>query len=109
MKPSSLQAAISAVDEAHNLVVAIAGMSPSLGSSVKEALARVANKTGLPHRRVRGFYNKEARAILAEEMDLLRRIAAEQRDKKEPGQLAELSERIERLERLLAPRIEEDK
>lgn len=61
--------------EARSLVAEIAGPL-RLGENVKAALSRVARATGIGERRVRGFWNGEAKMVAAEEMDRLRLAAA---------------------------------
>lgn len=73
----SEQSPMTAAAEARDLIVRIAGPQP-LGSSVKGVLRLVARRTGLGDRRVRALWNKEARAILASEMDRLRQVALEE-------------------------------
>lgn len=68
----------SAMTAVRALIMEIAGPLP-MGSRVKTALGRVAAATGLSERRVRAFWNGEARTVLAAEMDSLRRAAAENR------------------------------
>lgn len=45
------------------------------GESIKALIRKVSRKTGLPASRVKGFWYQEAKAIRAEELDLLRRKA----------------------------------
>lgn len=66
---------MNAAIEVRDLIARIAGPQP-LGHSIKAALRDVARKTGLKDRRVRALWNNEARAILANEMDMLRHITA---------------------------------
>ena len=65
---------MNAAVEARQLLIAIAGPA-QMGSSIKEAINIVALKTGLTHRRIRGIWNRETRAIRAEELDALRLAA----------------------------------
>lgn len=65
---------MNAACEARVLIREIAGQAP-IGTPIKTALARVARLTGLGERRVRGFWNGEARAIRADEIETLRRAA----------------------------------
>lgn len=60
--------------EARSLIEEIAGPQ-ALGGKIKSALDRVARRTGLSNRRVRGLWAGEAKAIRSEEMDALRRVA----------------------------------
>lgn len=71
----SEQSPMTAAAEARDLIVRIAGPQP-LGASVKGVLRLVARKTGLGDRRIRAFWNKEARSILSTEMDRLRQVSA---------------------------------
>lgn len=66
---------MSSLAEARNLIVEIAGPI-SLGERVKTVLANVAVRSGLPERRVRGIWHREAKAVLAEELSALQRAAA---------------------------------
>ncbi|MFG1302686.1 hypothetical protein V5F34_00905 [Xanthobacter autotrophicus] len=66
---------MSSLAEARNLIVEIAGPI-SLGERVKTVLASVAVRSGLPERRVRGIWHREAKAVLAEELSALHRAAA---------------------------------
>lgn len=66
---------MSSLAEARNLIVEIAG-PVSLGERVKTVLANVAVRSGLPERRVRGIWHREAKAVLAEELSALQRAAA---------------------------------
>jgi hypothetical protein len=89
---------MSAAVEARDLIASIAGPA-AIGSKVKEAFWRVAMQTGLSQRRVRGIWNREAKAIRAEELDALRRAA--------PGRvrvndIEHFAARIEALESRLA-------
>lgn len=85
---------MTAAVEARQLITAIAGPS-TIGGGVKEALTRVARKTGLGHRRVRGIWNGEARAIRAEELDALRRAA---KPKAETNALQDFASRLAAVE-----------
>lgn len=98
---------MSAAAEARFLIQEIAGPQ-SVGGKIKSALDRVHRLTGLPYRRVRGLWSGEARAILSEEMDALRRAAAGRAKINEEtarDELAELRSRMARLESLLAARL----
>ena len=66
---------MSAAVEARGLIRQIAGEAP-MGTPIKAALSRVARLTGIGERRIRGIWHAEARAIRAEEIDKLRRVAA---------------------------------
>lgn len=66
---------MNAACEARDLISRIAGPQ-ELGHSIKSALRDVARKTGLGDRRVRSLWNREARAILSDEMDRLRTVPA---------------------------------
>lgn len=72
---------MSSLAEARNLIVEIAGPI-SLGERVKTVLAAVAMRSGLPERRIRGIWHREAKAVLAEELHALQR-AAELRQREE--------------------------
>lgn len=65
---------MNAACEAQVLIREIAGRAP-IGTPIKTALARVARLTGLGERRVRGLWNREARAVLADELEVLRSAA----------------------------------
>lgn len=65
---------MNAATEARSLIEGIAGPQ-ALGSKIKAALGQIARDTGLTPRRVRGLWNGEARAILSDEMEALRRVA----------------------------------
>lgn len=67
---------MSSAAEARNLIVDIAGPQP-LGARVKSVLARVAKATGIPERRIRGIWHREAKAVLADEINALRRAKEE--------------------------------
>lgn len=89
---------MSAAVEARQLVASIAGPS-AIGGKIKEALFRVALQTGLSERRVRGIWNRESRAIRAEEMDALRRAA---RGRAHANEADDISARLSALEARLA-------
>jgi len=65
---------MSSAADARDLIIEIAG-PVSLGARVKTVLARVAEQTGLPERRIRGIWHREAKAVLAAEMIALKRAA----------------------------------
>lgn len=67
---------MSSAVEARNLIVEIAG-PVRLGDRVKPILGKVAALSGLPERRIRGIWHREARAILAEEIKALQRAKEE--------------------------------
>jgi len=92
---------MNAAVEARSLIEEIAGPQV-VGGKIKAALDRVARKTGLSHRRVRGLWNGEARAILAGEMDALRRVARKREEAAARDELSELRARMSRLETILA-------
>lgn len=66
---------MSSLAQARHLIVEIAGPI-SLGERVKTVLACVAERSGLPERRIRGIWHGEAKAVLADEMSALQRAAA---------------------------------
>lgn len=66
---------MSSLAEARNLIVEIAGPI-SLGERVKTVLANVAARSGLPERRVRGIWHREAKTVLADELSALQCAAA---------------------------------
>lgn len=70
--------------EARVLIREIAGQAP-IGTPIKMALARVARLTGLGERRVRGLWNREARAVLANELDVLRNAARKATHEHDPA------------------------
>lgn len=72
---------MSSVAEARSLIIQIAGPI-SLGERVKTVLAFVAERAGLPERRIRGIWHREAKAVLADELEALKR-AAELRHREE--------------------------
>jgi hypothetical protein len=75
MRPTNVEKLpMNAACEARVLIREIAGQAP-IGTPIKSALARVARVTGLGERRIRGLWNQEARAILDDEMQALRRAA----------------------------------
>lgn len=92
---------MNAAVEAHHLVAAIAGPM-DLSGRVKAALAAVARKTGIPERRVRAIWHKEARLIRAEEMDTLRRAARAREKAEHDAEMAEIWAYVARLEERLA-------
>lgn len=65
---------MSSAADARDLIIEIAG-PVSLGARVKTVLARVAEQSGLPERRIRGIWHREAKAVLAAEMIALKRAA----------------------------------
>ena len=84
----------------------------SAGESVKALIARAARKCGLPNSRVKKLWYKEARAILAQEMDALRIAAAKRQKERDDGaksEFRELSERIARLETAMGIRSNGDR
>lgn len=94
--------------EARVLIQQIAGPA-LLGTPIKSMLSRVARVTGLGERRIRGLWNREARAIRCEEMAALRQAAERQRAVKTAQaeeaarhELRELRDRIAALETYLA-------
>lgn len=100
-KRNTKDKAMSPACEAHHLIAEIAGPM-ELGGRIKTALGVVARRTGLPERRVRGLWHKEARAIRADELDALRR-AARQKDRAEhDAEMAELWAYVARLEERIA-------
>lgn len=66
---------MSSLAQARDLIIEIAGPI-SLGERVKTVLANVAARSGLPERRVRGIWHREAKALLADELSALQRAAA---------------------------------
>ncbi len=64
-----------------NLIVREAMAPWAPGDSIKAGLNRAAAKLKMEHRRVRGIYYREARAILAHEADKLRAWHREQCDR----------------------------
>jgi len=87
--------------EAHRLIATIVGPQ-EIGGRIKTALGMVARRTGLPERRVRGIWHKEARAIRAEELDALRRAARAEQKAEINAEIAELRARIACLEGQIA-------
>lgn len=87
--------------EAHRLIATIVGPQ-EIGGRIKTALGMVARRTGLPERRVRGLWHKEARAIRAEELDALRRAARTEQRAEVNAEIAELRARIACLEGQIA-------
>lgn len=67
---------MSSAVEARSLIEAIVG-PVTIGTKLKTVLPYVAELAGLTPRRVRGLWSGEAKAILAEEMDALRRARDE--------------------------------
>lgn len=96
---------MTAAVEARFLIRDVAGPMPA-GSQIQEMLNVVARKTGLGARRLRGIWNSEARAIRAEEIDALRRAAAERKREKQEALdrnvFRELAERLAFLEQRMA-------
>lgn len=72
---------MSSLAEARHLIIEIAGPI-SLGERVKTVLSKVAERSGLPERRIRGIWHREAKALLADELSALQR-AAELRKREE--------------------------
>lgn len=66
---------MSSLAEARHLIIEIAGPI-SLGERVKTVLSKVAERSGLPERRIRGIWHREAKAVLADELSALQRAAA---------------------------------
>ena len=87
--------------EAHRLIATIVGPQ-EIGGRIKTALGMVARRTGLPERRVRGLWHKEARAIRADELDALRRAARAEQKAEIDAEISELRARLARLEETLA-------
>lgn len=67
---------MSSAIEAHRLIEEIVG-PVTIGTKLKTVLPKVAAATGLTPRRIRGLWSGEAKAILSEEMDALRRARHE--------------------------------
>ena len=73
----------------------------SAGESIKALINRAARKAGMTTSRTRKIWYGEAKAILAQEMDALRKAAAKRQEEREHGartEFRELSERIARIE-----------
>lgn len=89
---------MTAVCEARGLIRQIAGDAP-IGTTIKSALARVAVLTGLGERRIRGLWHGEAKAVRAEELDKLRRVAARKATHEHPigSELASAAAHFDRL------------
>lgn len=100
-KPTTEVFLMNAAVEAHHLVAAIAGPM-DLSRRVKAAIAAVARKTGIPERRVRAIWHKEARVIRSEEMDTLRRAARAREKAEHDAEMAEIWAYVARLEERLA-------
>jgi hypothetical protein len=92
---------MSAVAEAATLLRQVAEPRP-VGDTVKAAINRAARRVSIRPGRVEDIWREEAKAIRAEEMDAIRRAAAQERVAREAKhELAELDARIARLEALL--------
>lgn len=90
-----------AVAEAASLLRQVAEPRP-VGDTVKEATNRAARRVSLRPGRVEDIWREEAKAIRAEEMDAIRKAAAQDRMVREAkDELTELNARIARLEALL--------
>lgn len=89
---------MSAVAEASTLLRQIAEPRP-VGDSVKAAISRAARRVGLKTGRAEDIWRQEARAIRAEEMDAIRRAAADRKMMEEArAEARSFSERLARLE-----------
>lgn len=100
-KPIEKEKPMSPACEAHRLIATIVGPQ-EIGGRIKTALGMVARRTGLPERRVRGLWHKEARAIRAEELDALRRAARAEQRAEINAEIAGLRARIACLEEQIA-------
>lgn len=103
---SVILAALSAAPGQHrpvmgDVIATIVGPQ-EIGGRIKTALGLVARRTGLPERRVRGLWHKEARAIRAEELDALRRAARAEQRAEINAEIAGLRARIACLEEQIA-------
>ncbi|MDQ0505975.1 hypothetical protein [Xanthobacter agilis] len=67
---------MSSAVEARNMIIEIAGPQP-LGVRVKSVLAFVAEVSGISERRIRGIWHREAKTILADEINALKRAREE--------------------------------
>ncbi len=101
---------MSAIYEARSLIIDIAGPVP-LGAKVKTILARVADASGLSERRIRGIWNEEARAVLADELEALRQAKAAEELRRREDSVHAINEgtwaRLERTQTLIAARRED--
>lgn len=94
---------MNAVAGASSLLRRVAEPRP-VGDSVKQAINRAARRVSrfLPspmgYSRAEGIWRQEARAIRAEEMDAIRRAAADRTAREAKNEFAELRARIARLE-----------
>lgn len=84
----------SALHEARGHVAALIGQLPP-GDRLKAAFPRVARRLRMSERRIRAIWHGEAKAILADEMDLLRREAANTERKRGTNATLEYAARLE--------------
>lgn len=84
----------SALSEARGHVASLIGTMPP-GDRLKAAFPRLARRLRMSERRVRAIWHGEAKAILADEMDLLRREAAETERKRGSHATLDYAARLE--------------